>query len=29
MKKHFPEETALIGFLDEFFPERRAERRAE
>jgi DNA topoisomerase-1 len=27
--KHFPEETALIEFLDEYFPERRSERRAE
>jgi DNA topoisomerase-1 len=27
--RHFPEETALIEFLDEYFPERRAERRAE
>lgn len=27
--KHFPEETALIEFLDEYFPERRSERREE
>ena len=27
--KHWPEEKALIDFLDEHFPERRAERRAE
>jgi DNA topoisomerase-1 len=27
MKKLFPEETALIEFLDEHFPERRSERR--
>ena len=27
--KHFPEETALISFLDEHFPERRTERRIE
>ena len=27
--KHYPEETALIEFLDEYFPERRAERRME
>jgi DNA topoisomerase-1 len=26
---HSPEETALIKFLDEYFPERRKERRAE
>jgi DNA topoisomerase-1 len=29
MTKHFPEETALIEFLDEYFPERRAERRSQ
>jgi DNA topoisomerase-1 len=29
MTKHFPEETALIEFLDEYFPERRSERRAQ
>lgn len=27
--KHWPEETALLGFLDEHFPERRTERRSE
>jgi DNA topoisomerase I len=27
--KHWPEETALIEFLDEYFPERRSERREE
>jgi DNA topoisomerase-1 len=27
MAKHFPEETALIDFLDRHFPERRGERR--
>lgn len=27
--KHWPEEKALIEFLDEHFPDRRAERRAE
>ncbi|HEU4879031.1 MAG TPA: hypothetical protein VFT21_06250, partial [Gemmatimonadaceae bacterium] len=27
--KHWPEETALIEFLDEYFPERRSERRPE
>lgn len=26
---HYPEEYALIRFLDEHFPDRRAERRAE
>src|SRR4029079_364225 len=27
--RHYPEETALIGLLDQHFPERRAERRSE
>jgi hypothetical protein len=26
---HAPEEVALISFLDEWFPERRAERRVD
>ena len=29
MTKHFPEETALIEFLDAYFPERRAKRRSQ
>jgi DNA topoisomerase-1 len=27
--RHYPEETALIGFLDQHFPERRSERRSD